>query len=109
MAAHPPGKAATIETRFAVVSENTAATNTIVAAVTGFKIVVDSVVLVCTLANTVNWENGVTDISGVMSFGATGGYAVSGGNLMETATGAVLALTLGSAALVSGHISYHLE
>jgi len=93
----------------AVIDESTAATNTIVAAVTSKKIVVKSIVLVCSAANTVNWEDGTTDISGVMSFAANGGYSMSGGNLLETTAGTLLALTSGSAQQVSGHISYTLE
>ena len=93
----------------ATFTENTAATNTIVAAVTGKKIIVTSLVLVCLVSNGVNWEDGVTDISGVMTFGANGGYSLSGDRLLETTAGAVLALTQTVADVVSGHITYHLE
>ena len=93
----------------AKINENTAATNTIVAAVTGRKIVVTSIVLVCLGSNGVNWEDGTTDISGVMTFDANGGYSLSGARLLETTAGAALQLTQTVADVVSGHISYKLE
>ena len=90
----PSGHSITLQ---ASISENTAATNEIVAAVTGKRIVVDSLVLVCTAANTLNWEDGTTDISGVMSFAANGGYTMSGGNLLSTSAGAALLTLAGTA------------
>ncbi len=90
-------------------TETTGALNEIVAAVTGKKIIVTSLVLVCTSANSVNWEDGTTDISGVMSFPANGGYSMSGSRLLETTAGAALQLTQTGATVVSGHLSYRLE
>lgn len=96
-------------TQTTVINESTAATNEIVVAAAGKKIVVTNIVLVCSAANTVNWEDGTTDISGVMSFAANGGYSMSGMRLLETTAGNALQLTSGSAEQVSGHISYYLE
>ena len=90
-------------------TKTTAATNDVIAAVTGKKIIVTSLVLVCAAANSVNWEDGTTDISGVMSFAANGGYSLSGSRLLETTAGATLALTQTGATVVSGHLTYHLE
>ncbi len=90
-------------------TETTAATNEIVAAVANRKIVVTNLVLVCASANSVNWENGTTDISGVMSFAANGGYSLSGSRLLETTAGAALQLTQTDASVVAGHLSYRLE
>ena len=96
-------------TLFAVVSKATASTTAVVAAVTGRTIVLDSYVLVATAAVGVNWEDGTTDISGVMQLGDGGTIAVGGGNLLATSPGAALAITLDDTVQVSGHISYHLE
>ena len=84
-------------------------TGTVVTAVTGKKIVVTSIVLVCAAAVSVNWEDDTTDISGVMSFPALGGYAMSGDRLLETTAGNALKLTLSDTIQVSGHISYYEE
>ena len=93
----------------AVISENTAARNAIVAAVTGKRIVVTNIVLVCTVANTVVWESSTTALSGVMSFDASGGYSMSGGALLKTASGEALNITQTVASLVTGHLTYRLE
>lgn len=105
----PPGRVSTIATRTAAIDENTVGTHEIVAAETGFDIVVDSIVITCAAANTITWEDGTGPISGPMSFAANGGYSLDGGNLLETAQDSPLQLTLASAQQVSGHISYHLE
>ena len=90
-------------------TETTAATNEIIAAVAGKKIIVTSLVLVCASANGINWEDGTTDISGVMSFTANGGYSLSGSRLLETTAAAALQMTQTGATVVSGHLTYHYE
>ena len=86
---------------------NRATTGTVVEAVTGRSIMVVSVVLVCSAANVVTWRSGTTAISGAMSFGANGGYAMARDEgVFATAEGEALTLLLGSAEQVSGHISY---
>ncbi len=93
----------------AIISENSAARNAIVAAVTGKRIVVTNIVLVCTADNTVVWESATTALSGVMTFNAAGGYSMSGGALLKTVAGEALNITQTVAALVTGHITYRLE
>jgi hypothetical protein len=93
----------------AVISAATAATHSIIAAVTGKVIKVYAVHLVCSAANTVNFENGTTDTTGVMSFAANGGMTTAvnpPAYLLETAAGAAFQMTLGSAQQVSGWVAY---
>lgn len=95
--------------KFASISAASSGANTLVAAVTGKKIRVLGYVLVAANAVNANFESGTTDISGVMSLPAFGGVSYAGGReapAFETASGAALGLTLGSAVQVSGHISY---
>lgn len=93
----------------AVISKNTAATHEIIAAVTGKVIKVYAINIVCSAANTVNFENGTTDTTGVMSFAANGGMAAAvnpPAYLLKTAAGAAFQMTLGSAQQVSGWVAY---
>jgi len=92
----------------AVISESTAATNELVAAVTGKKIVVLNYAIVATAAVGVNFESATTDISGVMQLGANGGIAHTDNEfgLFETAAGAALAMTSDAAVQVSGYLTY---
>lgn len=84
--------------------------NEIVAAVTGKKIKVYSVVLVVTGAVTCEWSSAANKLSGCMSFAANGdGYAAAVNPpafLMETVAGEALNLYLGAAVAVDGMIAY---
>ncbi len=94
--------------KFATFSENTAATNVIIAAATTKKLRILSLVLTCGGgANTVNWESGTTDISGLMSFAALGGYSLAHDmGILVTAVGEAFSLTQTAATVVSGHLTY---
>lgn len=103
------GSTTTRTLKTAVISAATAATHSIVAAVTGKVIKVYAINFICSAANTVNFENGTTDITGVMSFGANGGMAPAVNPpafLLKTSAGAAFQMTLGSAQQVSGWVSY---
>lgn len=78
----------------------------IVAAVSGKKIRVMSVVLVMDGAGTATWRSGgTTALSGAMSFAANGGYSVSSPfGIMQTAKGEKLDIVL--TANARGHITY---
>lgn len=93
---------------FAVINESTAATNEIVAAVTGKKIRVMSYAIVCGGgANTVTWVSGSTNISGPMGFASLGGASVDQTyGCFETASGEALNLTQSAAVAVGGHVAY---
>jgi hypothetical protein len=103
------GSTTTRTLKTAVISANTVATHSIVAAVTGKVIKVYAIHLVCSAANTVNFENGTTDTTGVMSFAANGGMTSAvnpPAYLLKTAAGAAFQMTLGSAQQVSGWVAY---
>lgn len=96
---------------FVVISAASSGANSLVAAVPGKSIRVLGYALVAAGAVTVNFENGTTDISGVMSLAANGGVSYPGGvqcPAFETSPGTALGLTLGGAVQVSGHICYQL-
>lgn len=86
--------------------------NTILAAQTGYKIVVHSYTLVAAGAVTARWYSGAggTARSGAMTM-ATGTPNVSAFNPLghlETAVSTALVLNLGGAVQVSGHFTYSL-
>jgi hypothetical protein len=86
-----------------------AATGTLVPAVTGKKIRVISYVIVAASAVSVNFENGTTNISGVMDLAANSGIDYVGSRdapAFETSSAALLGLTLSGAVQVSGHLTY---
>lgn len=94
---------------FAVISTASAGANTLVAAVTGKRIRVISYALVAAGAVSVNFENGTTDITGVLPLAANSGLSFPGtesGPAFETSPGALLGLTLSGAVQVSGHLTY---
>ncbi len=100
--------------RYAVLNETTAASNEIVAAVSGAKIVVTGYTIVCGAAETVTWQSsGSSDtaISGDMQFAANGGISAPyhPDGHFETATGEALDLLQAGAADVSGHVTYFVE
>ncbi len=94
--------------KFATFSENTAATNVIIAAVAAKKLRILSLVVSCGGgANSINWESGTTDISGVMSFADDGGYSMAHDmGILQTAVGEAFSLTQTAATVVSGHLTY---
>lgn len=100
---YPPG--------WAVVSANSAATHEIVAAVTGKRILVLGATLKVANGQTLTWVRGTsTAMSGAMVF-ATSDLLYTASNplgLFATGVGERLALTLGAATQVSGHVTYAL-
>ena len=88
----------------AVINEATAASNEIVAAVSGKRIVVTNVVLAVASGGTVTWQSGSTAISGPISASYTAGDAYGG--LFETAIGEALNLLGATADQISGHLTY---
>lgn len=101
----------------ASVSAASSGDNTLVAAVTGKKIKVLSLVLVAASAVTVALESGAsgTALTGDMSLVANGDLKVVfplaevGYHWVETAAGALLNLELGGAVQVSGMLVYYTE
>ncbi len=96
--------------KYAVINPPATATaNTIVAAVTGKKIVVLSYTLVAAGAITVTWRSDATLISGPLAFAANGGTAPATtpeAPLLETAAGQALILLNSAAVQVGGHLTY---
>ena len=89
------------------VDENTAASNTIVAAVAGKSIRVISYVLAVSAAEVLTWEDGNNaDLSGAMTVDASPLVAESQTGLFWTPEGVALNLLAGGTAQVSGHITY---
>lgn len=101
----------------AAVSAAGSGNNTLVAAVTGKKIKVLSLVLVAASAVTVRLESGAsgTALTGVMSLTANGGLqlvlppTLQGFGWVETAQAVLLNLELGGAVQVSGMLTYYLD
>lgn len=95
----------------AVINIATAATHTIVAAVSGKKISI--VALVFTVAGEVNvtLQSNATAISGAMDFGGTdeprGIAQVNGNYPLQTNTGEAFKMTLSAAIQVSGYVTYY--
>ena len=96
--------------KYAAVSASGSGNNTVVAAVTGKKIRVLGFLLVSALAVTVQWQSGAggTALCGVMSLGITAAVnsGISEAGLFETASGALLNLSLGGAVSVGGYVIY---
>ena len=101
---------------YAVINASSLGANTIVAAVAGASIEVIQYTLIAPSNNIVTWKSNSTALSGPMEF-STGENitAVSGASsyqtinfLFKTAVGQALVLTLGSAAQVSGHLTYRI-
>jgi hypothetical protein len=98
--------------KFAPISASTSGDNVIVAAVTGKKIKVISVVLVASGVVSVTWKSATTNLSGAMPLVANSGFSLPTSpniNYFETAVGEVLNLNLSSAVLVAGHLGYYEE
>lgn len=96
--------------KFAKIAASANGNNTLIAAVVGKKIRVLSYSFVCALAVTAKFQSGTggTDLTGPMAFGDNGGISAPFCPVghFETAAGAMLNLFLGSAVVVSGHITY---
>lgn len=90
----------------------TSGSNTLVAADTNRRIRVLSYHLVVASAVTVKFIGGAADLTGVMSFAANGGIALSSGHpdipLLQTAKNEALIISLGGNVQVSGSVTYDL-
>jgi glutamate 5-kinase len=94
----------------AVVNESASGDRTIVAAVTGKKIVVVAYSLVVAGALTLTWKSGSTALTGPQAMAANGvSNMVSdvGTHLFETASAEALVLNLGGAVQVGGFVTYY--
>ena len=97
----------------AAINIATAADHTIIAAVSGKKIVVTT--LVFTVGGDVNvtLKDGTTSLSGAMDFGGTSeprGMVVNFADIvMKLSTGNAFVITLSAAVQVSGFVVYYLE
>jgi hypothetical protein len=93
--------------KYAVINESTAASNELVAAVTGKRIIVLSYTLLAGGTVNVTFQSAATAISGAMPLVANAGIAISDNNgLMDTVAGEALNLLSSDAIQVSGHLSY---
>lgn len=96
------------DVKYAVITENTAATHEIVAAVTDRHIEVLDFLIVAAATQQANFESGTTDITGVMSMAAgvplNGGFSPAG--KFRTAKGEALQLTLAQGQQTSGYVVY---
>lgn len=99
-----------VKVLYAVVQASTSGDNTIVPAVTGYKIRVISYSLVCTSVVSARFESGAggTAMTGQMPFAANGGISDYCGQegCFETLSGQLLNLELSGAVLVAGRVSY---
>jgi hypothetical protein len=94
--------------KYAAISAASAGDNTAVAAVVGKKIRVLSYAMVADNAVTARFQSDTTDLTGAMSFAASGGISATFSPVghFETAVGVALQLNLGSAVGVRGHLVY---
>lgn len=96
--------------KYAAISGATSGNNTVVAAVSGKKIRVVSMFLVCAGAVNVRFESAAdgTALTGVMSFAANGGISLTQNDAgwFETTAGELLNMELGGAVQVSGGLTY---
>lgn len=86
----------------------TVGTTSLVAAVTGKRIRVLSYAVVCTDAGTVKFSDG-TNLTGAMSFAASGGISCAPGDDPYFSTAAGNALSIVTSGAVEGHFSYIIE
>lgn len=93
---------------FALISTASTGDQQVVAAVTGKKIRVLSYTIVSTSANAVKFRSASTDKTGAMALAANGGVSTSYSPVghFETVAGEALNINLGSAAQISGHLTY---
>lgn len=88
---------------------STSASADLVALVTGCRIRVVSLFIVCTTAVTVKFQSGASsNLTGAMPVGATGGFVLPLNELgwFETVAGEKLNLVLGSGVAVAGGLTY---
>jgi len=93
----------------AVINEVTAASNEIVAAVPGKKIVVMSVMVQALNAQVLTWQTAASALSGAMAFSTSDLIYTHDGSesgLFETVAGEALNLLSGAATQVSGYLTY---
>jgi hypothetical protein len=104
----PSNGATALTVKFAEVDVATSGSSQIVAAVAGKKIRVLAYVLVASGgANTCEWRDGATPVSGGMGFDQYGGASAACSNgLFETTANTALNLNLSAATSVDGHITY---
>ncbi|MDX1407418.1 MAG: hypothetical protein R3330_04775 [Saprospiraceae bacterium] len=87
--------------------ESTADTHELVAAVAGRKIKVTAVHLGAASAQTVKFQSGTTDLTGVFAMAANGNLDIEGTSLV-TAAGEALNMVLSQAVQTGGWIEYEL-
>lgn len=100
------------ERKRAVISENTAANNELVAAVSGKKICVLEALIIAIGLNTITLKSATTAVTGPVTVGATGGFRIGpapwpGDHAIETAAGEALNMTQSAATRVSGYVVYY--
>lgn len=103
------GKACTVQV--AKIDAASAGNNTLVAAVTGKKIRVTAITIVCAADVAITFQDGAggTGLTGAMSFKANGGMDVDRtppNFFCETSAGNLLNMSLGGAVQVSGTLNY---
>jgi len=99
---------------YAAISANTAGDNTVVSAVTGKKIRVQSYTIAASDTVSLTWKSGTTAISGAMPVAANGALTVTAGaatatgldGVLQTAGGDALVLALSGNIAVGGHLRY---
>ena len=94
--------------KYAAINRSSAGDGTaIVSAVSGKMITVLSIVIIAASAVECKWRSGSTDLMGVASIAANGGYALSSvTGLIQGGIDEALYLNLSASVQVSGHISY---
>lgn len=96
--------------RSASFDQNTAATHEVVAAITGYRIVVVGYHLVSGGTNTVVFKSGSTARTGAIPVAAAGNLAMPPvGPLFATTAGAALNITLSGAQQLAGYVIYRVE
>lgn len=96
----------------AAINYSTSGDKTVIAAVTGQRIVVTGALVVCGVAVTLTFKSGSTAVTGPMAFAAGGGFgrdARPDGYLFRTDPGEALVLNLSADASVGGCLTYYLE
>lgn len=94
--------------KYASIAASSSGANTIVAAVTGKRILVLSLSVVAAADVAMTWKSASTVISGEQSFPANGGRVLNHNptGWFVTAAGEALVLTLGGAVSVGGELVY---